>query len=99
MGFGVSGLPFDPQRPPVDPPLGCVDLLLWRCARQVFDDHQPGLDGFCVVCRPHRFYPCPGRELADLGLRSSCAEAGPSRMLTKPNPGRFDARGGVRPWG
>jgi len=34
-------LPFDPARPPVRPPAGCWDPLLYQVSRALWDDHQP----------------------------------------------------------
>src|SRR5262245_10463717 len=59
--------PFERDHPPIDPPAGCVNRLMWQIGRRLFADHQPGPDGFCQVCRPYQFYPCVGRQLADLG--------------------------------
>jgi len=64
-------LPFDRDDPPVDPPPGCVNRLMWQLARRLFADHQPGLDGWCTACRPFSFYPCVARQLADLGLAAA----------------------------
>jgi hypothetical protein len=61
-------LPYDPADPPMDPPERCVSRLMWQLARRLHTDHQPGLDGYCLVCRPYQFYPCGGRQLADVGL-------------------------------
>ncbi|HEX8344196.1 MAG TPA: hypothetical protein VF657_05565 [Actinoplanes sp.] len=59
---------FDRQNPPLHPPPGCLNRLMWQLARRLFADHQPGPDGWCVICRPFQFYPCVGRQLADVGL-------------------------------
>jgi len=44
---------------------------MWQLARRLFADHQPGTDGFCVICRPYTYYPCVGRQLADVGLTTA----------------------------
>ena len=62
---------FDKDNPPLDPPPGCVSHLMWQLARRLFADHQPGSDGFCVICRPYAYYPCVGRQLADVGLSAA----------------------------
>jgi hypothetical protein len=64
-------LPYDPADPPIDLPEGCVNRLMWQLGRRLHADHQPGLDGFCLICRPYEFYPCAGRELADTGLEAA----------------------------
>jgi ADP-ribose pyrophosphatase len=60
-------LPFDP----VDPPAGCVNRLMWQLGRRLRADHLSGADGYCLVCRPYQFYPCVGRQLADIGLATA----------------------------
>jgi len=67
----VEILPFDRNDPPVDPPAGCVNRLMWQVSRRLFADHQAGPDGWCVACRPYSYYPCVARQLADLGLVSA----------------------------
>ncbi|MFF0378965.1 hypothetical protein [Actinoplanes missouriensis] len=72
-------LDFGGQTPPIDPPAGCVSPLIWRLARRLYADHQPGPDGWCLNCRPAIVYPCVARQLADLGLAVAVrpAAAGP----------------------
>ncbi len=65
------GLPYNSDRPPVNPPIGCENRLMWQLARRLFADHQPGVDGWCVICRPYQHYPCVGRQLADIGLQAA----------------------------
>jgi hypothetical protein len=67
----AQALPYDPDSPPMNPPEGCENRLMWQLARRLFGDHQPGLDGYCLVCRPYQFYPCVGRQLADIGLAAA----------------------------
>jgi hypothetical protein len=43
-------LPYGPATPPVDPPPG-ADRLVWRLARGLYDDHNPG-DGWLVLRLP-----------------------------------------------
>jgi hypothetical protein len=57
----AMALPYDPDEPPMNPPDGCENRLMWQLARRLFGDHQPGPDGYCMVCRPYQFYPCVGR--------------------------------------
>ena len=59
---------FDGQHPPIEPPAGCVNPLVWRLSRRLLTDHQPGPDGWCLLCRPAITYPCVARHLADQGL-------------------------------
>lgn len=75
----TAALPFDGACPPIESPVGCVDRLMWQLARRLFADHQPGVDGFCVVCRPVQFYPCAGRDLADFGLVAAFDRSAGSR--------------------
>jgi hypothetical protein len=62
---------FEPNDPPIDPPPGCVNRLMWQLARRMHVDHEKGRDGYCLICRPYQFYPCVGRQLADIGLRAA----------------------------
>lgn len=64
-------LNFGGQTPPIDPPTGCFNPLVWRLARRLYADHQPGPDGWCLNCRPAIVYPCVARQLADFGLMSA----------------------------
>jgi hypothetical protein len=64
-------LPYDPHDPPVNPPADCENRLMWQLARRLFADHQPGADGWCAICRPYQYYPCVGRQLADIGMRAA----------------------------
>lgn len=71
-----SGTPlFDRNNPPLDPPSGCLNRLMWQLARRVFTDHQPGSDGWCMSCRPYSYYPCVGRQLANLGLLTAVGQS------------------------
>lgn len=59
---------FDGRNPPIEPPDGCANDLVWRLSRRLFADHRPGPDGWCLNCRPAITYPCVARLLADRGL-------------------------------
>lgn len=63
---------YDPAEPPASPPPECVNPLMWRMAHQLFRDHRPDRDGFCVTCVPGEFLPCVGRHLAQRGFRVAC---------------------------
>jgi len=76
----VADRPFDPDRPPLDPPPACINRLMWQVARRLFSDHEPGVDGGCVICRPFQLYPCVARQLADIGLAASCDARRPNRL-------------------
>ena len=65
---------FDCRNPPLHPPAGCLNRLMWQLARRLYADHQAGPDGWCVICRPFQFYPCVGRQLAEVGLLGSFTE-------------------------
>jgi hypothetical protein len=65
-----------------EPPPGVSDRLMWRLAQRLLDDHIQGVDGFCVVCRPHQVSPCPVRFLATAGLRASTSGRNPRRHVT-----------------
>lgn len=51
--------------PPVEPPFGCADPMLWRVARALHDAHKPRTDNFCE-CK--MFWPCPDAQLAEEAL-------------------------------
>ena len=68
----MAVLPFDPDDPPAQPPTCCVDELVWRMAFQLFQDHRPDRDGFCVTCVPGEFSPCVGQYLALRGFLEAC---------------------------
>ena len=59
------------QVPPIDPPADCLNPLLWLLARRLYADHQPGPDGWCLLCRPAIVYPCMARQLADQGMETA----------------------------
>jgi hypothetical protein len=62
--------------PPIDPPTGCINPLVWRLARRLYADHRPGPDGWCLNCRPAIDYPCAARRLADQGLAAAMGHTG-----------------------
>jgi hypothetical protein len=69
----VPPLPFDPDKPPVEPPAGCQRPLVWRLARDLWQTHQPAVDGFCQQCgRANELYPCPPSRLALDGMAYAC---------------------------
>jgi hypothetical protein len=77
----MMALPYHPDNPPTDPPTGCGNRLMWQLARRLYGDHQPGGDGFCIVCRPYQFYPCVARQLADIGLQAACGQPEAARTV------------------
>ncbi|GIF09516.1 hypothetical protein Asi03nite_70540 [Actinoplanes siamensis] len=58
------------QTPPINPPTDCASPLIWRLARRLYADHQPGPDGWCLNCRPAILYPCVARQFATSVLRA-----------------------------
>lgn len=68
----MTVLPFDVDDPPARPPVQCRDPLVWNLAYQLFRDHQPDRDGFCITCVPGEFSPCIGRYLALRGFLAAC---------------------------
>jgi hypothetical protein len=67
---------FDPEDPPVEPPLEVPQPLLWAMSRQVFGDHDiPDDDGSPPVPRCHLCdepWPCRARRVAEGGLVAAC---------------------------
>jgi hypothetical protein len=51
----VTGLPFDTQDPPVDPPAQCIDPDVWRRCRALYGQHRPTGDDLCECGHP---WPC-----------------------------------------
>ena len=83
----TEDLPYDPLDPPVDPPAGCTDPVLWRVARTLLDSHHPRPDNFCD-CRA--FWPCPAAKLAEEALQMACERPVPvPRMRRTSNIGRW----------
>jgi hypothetical protein len=60
---GVSE--FDLNLPPLDPPAECVDVVMWRRAYALFNEHPAGPGG-CSRCGGS--YPCLANRLARAGL-------------------------------
>jgi hypothetical protein len=71
----VPLLPFDRNDPPRQPPESCDNALMWGIAYQLFCDHRPDGDGFCITCVPSKFIPCVGRDLALRGFLASLGRA------------------------
>lgn len=66
-------MPYDIDNPPQEPPPGC-DPILWKVAYALREEHVEGPDGFCVAAACRRaasLWPCPKRNLADVGLMGS----------------------------
>jgi hypothetical protein len=90
----IDGVPREPAaEPPVDPPLGCADPMLWRVARALHDAHRPRTDNFCE-CKA--FWPCPDAELAEEALqlayeRPSPRGSRPGAAARTSNLGRWSA--------
>ncbi|MBM2621187.1 hypothetical protein JIG36_37365 [Actinoplanes sp. LDG1-06] len=51
--------------PPALPPEN-ADPMVWALARQVWIDHMPDRDGFCVICK--EWSPCGPRESAGIAI-------------------------------
>lgn len=69
-----SGLPFDPDHPPEQPPAG-AHVMTWKIAYRIFTEHRPGPDGTCQAgtCRAAGSpWPCQPSELARTGLVEAC---------------------------
>lgn len=82
---------FDLGRPPLDPPAGCVDEVMWRRAHALFSEHPAG-PGCCSRCGGT--YPCLANRLARAGLRTAVGEVNAdsvywtvyARLLAQPTP-------------
>ncbi|MGC9669816.1 hypothetical protein ACNTMW_25155 [Planosporangium sp. 12N6] len=71
----MTGLPYDPTDPPLDPPAECRHELMWRLARALWEAHEASADRFCLVgaCqRGHYLHPCRPAQLAQDGMRTAC---------------------------
>ena len=84
----IEGLPYDPVHPPVEPPDGCVDPLLWRVAQALHDAHHPRPDGFCE-CRA--FWPCESAGLAEVALQAAYDRSIPRQRTRALNVGPWAA--------
>lgn len=70
----MTGLPYDPDNPPAEPPEGC-DALKWMLAYRIHAEHQPGPDGMCLspLCRRESMlWPCEASQLARTGFVDAC---------------------------
>lgn len=86
-------VPFDPERPPEEPPPGIPQPMLWRLARRLFTDHQcsaagtgPALALRCRTCGDP--WPCRGRRLAERGLVAACRPARSRHLRGRHGPVR-----------
>jgi len=68
MSGGADAI-LDLDRPPFEPPDGCIDPDIWVLARQVFARHDKTPTGECVSCP--RWKTCPGNALARDGLATA----------------------------
>jgi hypothetical protein len=62
-------LPYDPGRPPEDPPPD-AERLMWYLAERVALDHVPDAHGWCRApscLARHESFPCVGVRLANVG--------------------------------
>jgi hypothetical protein len=59
----------DLDHPPVDPPEGCKDPVMWRLAREHFAMHEKTTGGQCRTCPGWR--ACPGTSLPRDGLATA----------------------------
>lgn len=88
----IDGVPPGPDEPPLDPPPGCADPMLWRVARALHDAHRPRTDNFCE-CKA--FWPCPDAQLAGeallLAYDRPVPRAGRSAASRGSNLGRWSA--------
>jgi hypothetical protein len=66
---------------------------MWTIAYQLFCDHRPDGDGFCITCVPSKFVPCIGRDLAVRGFLESLGLAN----LSLPEPVNGVAKAISRP--
>ncbi|GAA3285184.1 hypothetical protein Dvina_07940 [Dactylosporangium vinaceum] len=86
-----DGVPREPAEPPLDPPLGCADPMLWRVARALHDAHRPRTDNFCE-CKA--FWPCADAQLADEALQLAYdrhVRGGRPAAVRNSNLGRWSA--------
>jgi hypothetical protein len=81
-GDMIDGVPHEPGEPPVEPPPGCADPMLWRVARALHNAHRPRTDNFCE-CKS--FWPCPDAQLAEEALQLAYDRPAPR---SRPAPGR-----------
>jgi hypothetical protein len=86
----IDPVPLEPREPPVDPPLGCADPMLWRVARALHHAHRPRTDNFCE-CKA--FWPCADAQLAEeaLQLAYDRQPRGRAAAVRNSNLGRWSA--------
>lgn len=60
---------------PTEPPVDCTDPMLWLLGRRILADHERGVDGYCVICRPHDIHPCEAIVLAIRGMRAASPDS------------------------
>lgn len=66
---GIYVLPYDPARPPENPPPG-AEQVMWYLAERVALDHVPDSHGWCRApsCQARQeSFPCVGVRLANVG--------------------------------
>lgn len=59
----------DLDNPPFDPPEGCPQPVLWRLAREKYEQHRRKPSGECATCP--RWKQRPGTGLAKDGLATA----------------------------
>jgi hypothetical protein len=62
-------LSFDTENPPEQPPVDCVDPLLWRVSHALREEHRFDHGDRCL-CGDR--YPCNRVRLAERGLITAC---------------------------
>ncbi|GHJ44986.1 hypothetical protein Cs7R123_23280 [Catellatospora sp. TT07R-123] len=66
--------PVDWENPPLDPPDGVAQPLMWRLAARLLHDHVTAAGSWpvarCRVCE--LAWPCPARRYAERGLLAAC---------------------------
>lgn len=65
-------IPIDLDDPPVDPPSECPNPILWRLAREKFEEHRRTSTGDCSTCP--RWKRCSGTSLARDGLATAMGQ-------------------------
>jgi hypothetical protein len=88
--------------PPVEPPVGVMELTAWSIAVQLWRDHQPDslLRAECLQCRTA--WPCATWQvadgiIADLTVTSKTPPAKTPRHAERPERPEPPARRGPRP--
>ena len=57
----------------VEPPSDCIDVTIWRRARELELSHVPASDGGCSRCGGS--FPCAGHRLAVAGLATAAGQS------------------------